>query len=272
MTVRALFLHTELVESLILTLKFDRFLDPQPTQTYIFYGPRDFDFELFPLLQSYGIDTSTFILVKDREMWQCNSPPVNIYQFGGWISQQFIKFLSLDYINSAGPVLIQDCDTFNIKPYTWIDNNDICLYYTNDQSHTSEYYSYLKTFTGRSRDHEHSFVSEFMPVRSQDWQAFKQYIEHNYCTNWIEYIYNTFVEDSQKVEQIWFSEYELLGNWALQQNPQTKLIEQHRFLLKGNFKERLDTIPNYNVICNYMAVNFNEINEFEQKINSYIGS
>ena len=127
---RVIFLHTNRVADLILTLKFDHFLVPKPEKTIILYGPHDLSFDLIDVLKQHNIDTSTFEILPDHYMWQDKNIEVDIYQFGGWISQQFIKFIALDTLNYQSHILIQDCDTFNIVPYHWLSNNKPNMYVT----------------------------------------------------------------------------------------------------------------------------------------------
>jgi hypothetical protein len=265
MTLRAIFLHYDRVADLVLTLKFDRFLNPTPSQTVIFVGPQDLDFDLLELLKSQDIDTDTFCVIQDRQMWNCNQPPVNIYQFGGWISQQFLKLLALDYLD-YDCMLIQDCDTFCIRPYTWLENDTPQMLVRINSTHSPEYYDYVEQFTGSVRQTPHSLVSEFMPVLKADWEQFKQQLYNRFQQPWYQVLYDQFLVDSQGTDQIWFSEYELLGNWALLQHPDIKLIEQKRFELYQGVENRLEKLSECNCVCNYKSVDLAAIGGFEQAL------
>ena len=179
--------------------------------------------------------------------------------------------IALDYLESADVVLIQDCDTFNIKPYNWIDNQgNITLYGLPNTTHSPEYYRYVKQLTGQPRRTSYSFVSEFMPVLRDDWNELKIYISTTYHKSWLEVFYNIFNHDSQIRDQIWFSEYELLGNWALKNRPNTRIINQDRLRLMSNWRDNIGCIAKFNCICNSNQVDFANINEFVELIKGKI--
>lgn len=270
-------MHTQRVADLLLTLKFDRFLYPRPDKTYIFYGPQDLDLDLDQMLNEHNIDTSTFEIMPDRHMWNNRALEVDIYQFGGWIGQQLIKFLSLDLVDYQDCVLIQDCDTFNVQPYTWITNNCPQLYVRENTDHSVGYYEYVKKFTGQERQVPHCFVSEFMPVLKTDWIELKNQIESIYQQSWLTAMHGQFVVDSAKhrnpnplLPPIWFSEYELLGNWAVYKNPKINLVPQKRFDLTHYNKNKITTLTDFNCVCNSGAITLNEVDEFANYINRLI--
>lgn len=281
---RMIFLHSARVADLVLTLKFDRFLSPRPDKTYIFYGPWDLDVDLKQTLTDHSIDTTTFEIIPDHYIWRNNPINVDIYQFGGWIAQQLIKFLALDLVGCHDYVLIQDCDTFSIQSYEWIKNNQPQMYFLENTSHSDQYYHYVEKFTGHKRQLPHCFVSEFMPLLREDWIDLKNQIENNYQLPWLEAMHKQFLSDSNanisknadtSYPPIWFSEYELLGNWAVQKHPDIKFILQKRLPLKILLQEKNTSrftvnIKRFNCICNSGLLSLDDVDDFADYLNQTI--
>ena len=273
MNARAIFLHCDRISDLVLTLKFDHFLKPKFDHTIIFFGPWDLKINLESLLLSHNIDTRNIEIIPDWKIWG-NNLPVDIYQFGGWIGQQFVKLLSLDFLGQYDNILIQDCDTFNIKPYHWIsDNGQIKIYGLPHTSHAADYYRYLNYFTGKPRQTHYCFISEFMPIKKIYWKLLKDRITSGKNCHWAEILHTVFLEDfCQSAEQIWFSEYELLGNWALLMDPNIEIVEQKRFLLliENQWQTQIKNINSYNVVANYNSIELDQIEYWYQRINNYL--
>jgi len=268
--IRLFFVAGSRIADSILTLKFDHFLDPQPDQTYICFGP-DHNREPIDLLQIYqdhGIDTSNMTVVFDQQLMERQLlPEFDYYQFSGWIAQQFFKLLALDQVNSDR-VLIQDCDTFSLTPYRYFDGSTPRYYVIENTTHSLEYYQYVKKFTGQERQTSHCFVTEFMPVLKKDWVALKNHIEQTYGCNWLLAMAQVFSADvnasPDNSPPIWFSEYELLGNLGLQKNPDAEFQFQNRLSIyddtTGYWKQhadhytieeflKLDNIDKFNCVC-----------------------
>jgi len=265
---RAIFLQSSRVSDLILTLKFDNFISPMPDVTHIFYGPWDLECNLDALLTEYNINSKQFIINPDHNLFKNTTLPVDIYKFGGWISQQFIKLMVIDQLD-YDYILIQDCDTFSIKPYQWLTNTQLFNLYTLfNTSHSDEHYKFVKLFTGHDRQNNHCFVSEFMPTSKKNWNKLKNYIEKKFNTTWIEAIYCAFDKEYAKksFDQIWFSEYELLGNWNLICDQKHQMIAQKRLELNGSWMKQLNNLKNINCVCNYNSIDFSNINYAEHVI------
>lgn len=272
--VRAIFLHTSRVNDLLLTLKFDKYLCPAADTTYIFYGPHwpcdngdmslSLEQYLTQLFIQHEIDSTKFVILPDWHLWKATSLPVDIYQFGGWISQQFIKLLVLDFLE-YDYILIQDCDTFSIRPYCWINSEQINMYGLLNTSHSDEYYQYITDFTGYSRQTTHCLISEFMPTSKTNWNKLKDCIEKKFSMHWIHAIYKEFSKHQENFsnQQIWFSEYELLGNWNLICSNKNQIIEQKRFELRNhkNWLNGIQHLQDYNCVCLYPSF-INQSNVF----------
>lgn len=248
MLARAIFFHPYRLPDLVMSLRFDHNLDPRPDVTYVFHGPLDLDYDLLQFLTSQGIDVTGFQVLKDRDIWTPPGLDVDIYQFGAWISQQFVKLLALDFLADRHvAVLIQDCDVGYVKPMTWWQNNDIVIPVKPNESHSAEYYDYVHRFTGHARQTPHCFVTDIHPVRSQDWMALRDRLSQDHAS-WRHRLVQEFRQDVHKGPRILFSEYELLGNWALIQNPQTTLCSQTRFWLTDDFWDSLSQVQEVDVV------------------------
>lgn len=266
-SVRAVFMHNSRLADLVLTLKFDRNLIPLPDYTIIYYGPHDATVDYLAVLNDYDIDCSALEIVPDWHLWGSEPLPIDLYRYGGWIAQQLIKLMAVDHLcHRYDLILIQDCDTFNIKPYHWVDNdNRLQLYALFDTSQSPEYYSYVEQFTGQPRQTQHCLVSEFMPISKQSWFGLKAYLERG-GQNWLKTFDMAFSQNTN--EQIWFSEYELLGNWNLWQDQSVSIIEQKRFELSKNWQKKLYTLSSCNVIANCSAIDLDDIDYWVEKFHS----
>lgn len=264
-SVRAIFLHNDRLADLVLTLKFDSKLDPIPRQTFVFYGPNDAQVDYAQILQSYGIDCTGITFLPDRELWRDRPNwqlPIDIYRYGGWISQQLIKLIALDRLfESFDLVLIQDCDTFNVKPYNWIvDDLTLQMYGRPNTSHSDDYYRYVEIFTGHPRQTDYCFVSEFMPMRKANWDQFRSHLQqHDY--DWLQFIDRVF-QNQDSNSQIWFSEYEVLGNWNLLTDKSLRICDQTRFELKNSWQQNLHLLRRCNVVANHGSIVLEDVDHW----------
>jgi hypothetical protein len=243
--IRLFFVAGTRIADSILTLKFDHFLAPQPDQTYICFGGAK-TIDLLKIYQDHGIDTSNMKVINDNQLIaQSPNPEFDYRKFGGWITQQFFKLIALDQVDSDR-VLIQDCDTFSLSPYQYFNGSNPRYYVIENTTQSLEYYQYVKKFTGKERQTNHCFVTEFMPVLKKDWVALKDQIEQIHGCNWLLAFDQIFSADfSNKIDQIWFSEYELLGNLGLQKNTDADFQFQHRISLYDNTTIFWKGHPNY---------------------------
>ena len=98
----------------ILTLKFDKFLDPLPTKTIVYYHPDIIGIK--EIFDEY-VDTSTFEFVNDAEIL-VNNPQIELLD--PWHKQQFIKLIAVD--------LCTDDDDNGDDPLPWLDARLIWLH------------------------------------------------------------------------------------------------------------------------------------------------
>lgn len=263
-------MHSSRIADLILTLKFDRYLDPLPDKTFLFYGPFDLKEDLTTVLERHGIDPDRFNIQADYKFWAKSPPCVDIYQFGGWISQQLIKFIVTDSLDFDF-LLIQDCDTFSLRPYQWLTANyDPVLLVLPNTSHDLNYYRYVETFSGYPRQTSDCFVTEFMPVSKKNWTSLKKRIENIHGQPWLRSLHSVFEKDQRDDSQIWFSEFELLGNWQLVCDPNTRRIAQKRFETRKDWKARLPEITDHTFFCNYAQVDLLEVDLLSKTIQNLL--
>lgn len=212
--IRLFFVSSQHLVPSIVALNFDRFIFPKITHTYIHTGPLAPPDNLLGIYERHGIDVSNFTVIQDCNLMSKYPERINFYEFGGWIAQQLIKFAALDQCHSDR-ILIQDCDAFRTKPTNFFSGDTpIPLVISNgDQFQSEEYSDYLVKFTGLTKKTKDSFVTEYMPLSKCDWEIFKNQIENRFGQSWLDAMITQFKTDSAFVPQIWFSEYELLGNW-----------------------------------------------------------
>jgi hypothetical protein len=268
--IRLFFLHDSRISESIITLKFDKFIIPTPAHTYICFGTHRKDFNILDLYNQHDIDTSNFTVIFDDDLID-NFDNVKM-RHGPWISQQLLKLVALDQCTEKN-ILIQDCDTFFFKPYVCFENNlpvlstlykDSPVY---SWTNTESYYPHMTVFSGINRQTENSFITEFMPITKMAWSNLKERIELIHNDNWY-----TSILKNIKNSYPGFSEYELLGNWQLFQNPTLKQIDQRRkWVDKHNFNNyqlgniTFDELEN--AICfNHIVFTDNEIKIFTDNI------
>jgi len=241
---RALFVGSYRISHACLSLKFDHHIK-NIDQTYIFTN--------VPFVQlnqafiNHGIETSKFIFVEDKEM-DSRWPTMRKWFFdndhrGSWLYQQALKLASVEYCD-ADVTLIQDPDTFCIKPYSCLtDDGKPILFILPNETHSPGYYRALNSL-GIKRQTPHCFVSEFMPMFKEDWLVAKHELEtRNNCDAFDAIINSVPFEDGLK----WFSEYEFIGNWTMTRR-EVEMVEQKRFQYKT--LDELDNLTlDYNCAC-----------------------
>jgi hypothetical protein len=213
--------------------------------------------ELEPVWDRYRIDSSQFEYVNDSVIYQ-HYPEVNNWVFaddyrGWWLRQQAIKLAYLDLLD-AEVMLMHDPDTFMTEPYRCYDQgqlNLLSLLNTTQGSYTGVF----EAITGIPHPSPHCFVTELCAVRKTDFVELKKHIESHWPNKkWLDAIIQA-VPGMPTVPPWgtgniikWFSEYELLGNWAVTRGDVT-YQEQRRF--EYDTLEKLDTFdPNkYNAVC-----------------------
>jgi hypothetical protein len=234
MTTRILFLARYRVPHAAFSLQFDHYLEG--IDRTVIATPLT-SAELEPVWQRYSIDSSRFEYVNDAEIYS-TYPEVNNWVFpddyrGWWLRQQAIKLAYLDLLD-YDVAIMQDPDTFMIEPYQpWHSGqlNLLALMNTAQES----YRGVFESITGLSQPSPHCFVTEFCAVRKTDFSALKQHIQSRWPNKkWLDAIIDA-VPGMPTVPPWgtgniikWFSEYELLGNWATLQGNIT-LQPQVRF-------------------------------------------
>jgi hypothetical protein len=185
-------------------------------------------------LSQHGVDYNRFEHLPDQELIACY-PEINNWVFEGdprnnWLKQQALKLAALDYIK-YDVALIHDPDTWMIQPYQCVDaTGQLCMLALEDTTEGS-YDQVLPEVLGISRQTQHCFVTEFLPIYKQDWNSLKQLLEHRYNQNFLDAIIDRVpaietIDGSQTLK--WFSEYEFLGNWIMTQRP-VSFMFQNRF-------------------------------------------
>jgi len=243
---RALFIASYRIPHACLSLQFDRYLK-NIDHTYIFTNTEPVYVD--GCLRAHGIDTTNFEYIADSQMDHLY-PTLRNWWFdndyrGSWLYQQALKLAAIDFIDSD-IVLIQDPDTFAIKPYDCLEQEQLKFFILPNETHTAGYYDVLKNSLGIERQTPHCFVSEFMPVFKQDWTRLKATLEaRNNCDAFDAIINNVPYERYDGLK--WFSEYEFLGNWTMTQRP-VKLLQQKRFQYK-TLDQLKDVTREYNCVC-----------------------
>jgi hypothetical protein len=250
---RILFLARYRVPHAAFSLQFDHYLEG--VDRTVIATPMTSD-ELEPVWDKYGIDSSKFIYVNDQTIYD-QYPEVNHWVFpddyrGWWLRQQAIKLAYLDLLDYDVAVM-QDADTFMIKPYCpWRKGqlNMLALMNTTQGS----YQGVFESITGIPQPSTHCFVTEFCAVRKTDFSSLKQHIQGRWPgKTWLDAVIDA-VPGMPTVPPWgtgniikWFSEYELLGNWATLQGNVT-LQPQVRFEY-DSLEKIADFDAGHNAVC-----------------------
>lgn len=224
---RILFLAKYRVPHAAFSMQFDHYLegvDRTVIATPLTRG------ELEPVWAKYNIDSSKFEYVNDSVIYNLY-PEVNNWVFpddyrGWWLRQQAIKLAYLDYLD-FDVALMHDADTFMIEPYCCYQNNKLNLLSILDTTQGS-YTNVFESITGIAHPSPHCFVTELCAVRKRDFAALRQHVMQRWPDKkWLDAIIDA-VPGMPTVPPWgtgniikWFSEYELLGNWAVTQGDVT---------------------------------------------------
>ena len=212
--------------------------------------------ELEPVWARYRIDSSRFSYVSDSEIYR-RYPEVNNWVFpddyrGWWLRQQAIKLAYLDMLNDD-VMLMHDADTFMTEPYACFVNgkfNMLMLPNTRQES----YNGVFEAITGLPHQSPHCFVTELCAVRKIDFACLRHHIEQRFPgKKWLDAIIDA-VPGMPTVPPWgtgniikWFSEYELLGNWAVHRG-NVNYTEQRRYEYDALHKIA-DFTTDFNAYC-----------------------
>jgi hypothetical protein len=263
MITRLLFIGQGREPDAMQTLKFDHLIKDLG-DTIIYYGPEDRDTDwIFPAMEKEGIDTTRFSIHLDAELRNKQDDHIikDFYTYGGWVSQQIIKLLAIDTCK-AEQILVQDCDTYLLKEHNFFDSlsNPVPMVERNRNLHP-HFYLFVEEILKIKRQTQDSFVTEFMPITKTSWNSLTKHIENTHGKHWLDAIFDTFervaglprpiddeqpIYDNGKTRLTRFSEYEILGNWQIYDNPNLVLKSQVRF---NNDKVDLVADEKYNAYC-----------------------
>ena len=184
-------------------------------------------------------------------------PEVNNWVFaddyrGWWLRQQAIKLAYLDLLD-ADVMLMHDADTFMTEPYNPFVNNMLNMLILPDTVQGS-YHGVFEAITGIPHPSPHCFVTELCAVRKIDFVCLRHHIEQRWPDRpWLDAIIDA-VPGMPTVPPWgtgniikWFSEYELLGNWATHRGNIT-MQAQRRFEYDSLHK-LANFSTEYNAVC-----------------------
>lgn len=250
---RVLFLAKYRVPHAAFALQFDYNL--QGIDNTIVATPLTRD-ELEPVWEKYNIDSSRFTYVNDSKIYQ-QYPEVNNWVFpddyrGWWLRQQAIKLAYLDMLDSD-VMLMHDPDTFMLRPYNPFVNNKINMLVLPNTQHGS-YHGVFESITGIPQPSQDCFITELCAVSKIDFASLRHHIEQRWPgKNWLDAIIDA-VPGMPTIPPWgtgniikWFSEYELLGNWATHRG-QLTTEPQHRYEY-ANINDIAKFGPEHNALC-----------------------
>lgn len=232
----------------VITLLHDHHLSPPPDRTIVVLasrrdnkilpgiypvdlGDRN-DLDLLALYQHHGIDTQNFEVLHDADVLQQFEKDHGVFRWGYWIMQQMIKLLMLDRFSTESTVmLLHDCDTFHIQPVNFLHHDSIRMLSLPASRADPHYLRYVDLFIDQAPSMpDISFITEIMPVLSQDWRDLVHHVELKHQRPWLDVILDQLAQDYAARISLWFSEYELLARWCLRQHPAIVLHPTHRML------------------------------------------
>ena len=232
---RVVFLARYRIPHACMAMQFDHFLEG--IDRTIISSPVSKD-ELWAIFAKYNIDTTRFEYLPDSVISE-QYPEINHWIFpddyrGKWLWQQALKLAVVDYLDDE-VVLLHDPDTFMVEPYRCYKDGRLNYLILPDTTHDS-YRGVLESVVGIERQTPHCFVTELVPVHRDDWQALKTLLEHKHNKWFLDAIIDA-VPGLPTIPPWgngniikWFSEYELIGNWAMfRHNGDIDMQEQRRF-------------------------------------------
>ena len=161
-----------------------------------------------------------FNVIEDNDIWNVIDPQFKykpLYD-NNWIKQQIIK-LSLDKI-CKNNILVVDADLFFLKPVTFVENNKHNFYMADE--YVTLYFQTADYLCDVKKQTEKSFISDFIIFDESVLGEIKTSIEKNHDEYWVKVI-NDYIKIVLKDEQCLkkgLSEYELYGNYLIQNNPE----------------------------------------------------
>ena len=214
MTARAVFVGGYRMGHAIMSFQFDHFLEGID-KTYIISNISEHHYRA--TLEKYVDDPSRFVYVNDQELIDAYPEILHWDQPGDyrgtWLRQQALKIACLDYFDEES-FLIQDPDTFAIRPYKCFDGKTPNFFVLPNTTHSPGYYSVIEDSLGIKRQTTDCFITEFLPFLKEDWVAMREQIEQKHNKHFLDAIIGSCQREAE-TNLIWFSEYELLGNYAL---------------------------------------------------------
>ena len=250
--VRVLFLARYRVPHACMSMQFDHNLTGIDRTVIVSPVPKQ---ELWPVFARYGIDTTDLDYLADQELLP-HYPEIQNWVIPGdyrghWLRQQAIKLSVLDYLKDQ-IVLLTDPDTFMTQPYCCYNNGRVNYLVLTNTTHGS-YNGMMDAIVGIPRQSPHCFITEFVPCLRDDWLSLKAHLEHKHNKHFLDAIIDSCpgmptVPPWGNGNMIkWFSEYELLGNWAVNQHV-VDYQEQRRFEY-----DSLDKLGDFNQEFNCFA-------------------
>ena len=154
------------------------------------------------------VDESTVLPITKKEIHYQTQD----YDRSGWLFQQLLK-LSGRLISSQEFYLVLDADTVLIQPQVFeIDGRQLLLH--SDEYHKPYFDLYTRLF-GVAAPVFFSFVSHVMLFDQDKLHQIKTYLETKFGKPW----YKAIIDNTDKNEVSGFSEYELYGQWMVQNYP-----------------------------------------------------
>jgi len=247
----------------ILSLRYDRFLNPRPEHTIIYCSDL-LDLEAIKSLYlQYEIDTRGFEFCHDRDLLSQHTDGklVASCRHSWYIKQQLYKLMALDICNDSN-ILITDCDAFCVQPYEYFNNSNPVLIgigvdttksvTRNPTGHPEDCYKFITDLTRINNFRVGLWALEFLPITKSLWIDLKNHIQGHSQLPWVAAILKSF--DCYRPYD--FSEYCLLAQWMLQYSD-TQVINIERIELDG---ERYDQIKNRTLTTNFKMYNGNWYN------------
>ena len=227
MTTRLLFVAHDKLYDAIQVLQYD-YMIHDIDKTKIYYGPSDIDFDMLDIFETHDIDVSNFSVHQDVELINKTDLHEDFYKFGGWISQQMLKLLAIDDCTDEY-ILVQDCDTYLMKAHKFFMDKKVLPLVIKNETHHPKYYDFIEQILKIPRQTKDCFVTEFMPITKTSWNNMTKYIVEKHNKNWFNTLYEIFENNFVPNQFMYFSEYELLGNWQIYENNNLHVTPQIRY-------------------------------------------
>jgi hypothetical protein len=169
--------------------------------------------------------------ILDHDFWSRLDPQKknsNIYRLGH-VRQQIFK-LSLD-IYEQGTFLVVDPEVLFLRPTQMDQQNQTVLYALSTKS-SEPHFNFTRYLCGLESQKNFGFITDQMTYSSDILRKIRARIEQEHRQDWIS-VFQSFLRPDNVIDSFYaVSEFELIANFLLEQNPNLPLRHIDKYLIQ----------------------------------------